>query len=47
MIEFLGNKYTESLTIFDGIKEEHKNSKYKILVIDWWQDEMIGLYKTH
>ena len=46
MIEFLSNKYTESLSMFDGIKAEHKNSKCKILVIDWWQDETIGLRMT-
>ena len=46
MIEFLSNKYTESLSMFDGIKAEHKNSKCKILVIDWWQDEIIGLRMT-
>jgi len=43
MIEFLNNKYTETMSMFDEIKAEHKNSKYKILVIDWWQDEIIGL----
>jgi hypothetical protein len=43
MIEFLGNKYTESLSMFDGIKAEHKDSKCKILVIDWWQDETLKI----
>ena len=36
MIKFLGNEYLEFLPMFEEIKEEHKNSKYKVLVIDWW-----------
>lgn len=46
MIEFFGNKYSESLSLFDGIKAEHKDSKCKILVTDWWQDRNIGLRMT-
>jgi hypothetical protein len=37
MIEFLGNEYLGAESMFDEIKAEHKNSKYKIVVIDWWQ----------
>jgi hypothetical protein len=36
MIKFLGNENFGTQSMFDEIKEEHKNSKYKILLIDWW-----------